>query len=323
MEHSRSHCSRSRVGNLSFVRLHLLVFLLFFAPTCAGARTCDYRVVEEATYSAFNLTALGLNGSTSIAMNGDFSGAHGRAQSIQSFVAQSEAYVRNLAVTGIAPKVHDGVNTTDMITLDIELPVDWKLMARGCAGCWNDTLASAVADALAMRIKVAHDVFPHATIALYGITHNTKVGSASLGGYERAASLGAFDALDFMVPVLYLGPGMNASAHTHDALTSASTLRTRDGRAIPMAPFLSWIYFGNGEEARCAVPTSATLAIIAVIEALNGELEPQPLPIPIVSFWFGSDVDTVNHTHGCADVEPLEWLSEGIVPMSCLPSSAA
>ena len=138
MEHSRSHCSRSRVGNLSFVRLHLLVFLLFFAPTCAGARTCDYRVVEEATYSAFNLTALGLNGSTSIAMNGDFSGAHGRAQSIQSFVAQSEAYVRNLAVTGIAPKVHDGVNTTDMITLDIELPVDWKIMARGCAGCWND-----------------------------------------------------------------------------------------------------------------------------------------------------------------------------------------
>ena len=64
--------------------LLLLIAHLFFTPTCAAARTCDYRVVEEATYSAFNLTALGLNGSTSIAMNGDFSGAHGRAQSIES-----------------------------------------------------------------------------------------------------------------------------------------------------------------------------------------------------------------------------------------------
>ena len=91
-----------------------------------------------------------------------------------------------------------------------------------------------------------------------------------------------------------------------------------------MAPFLSWIYFGTGKEARCAVPTSETLDILAVIEALNGELEPQPLPIPVVSFWFGSDADTVNRTHGCADVEPLEWLTEGkFVPANCLPGSAA
>jgi hypothetical protein len=80
-----------------------------------------------------------------------------------------------------------------------------------------------------MRIKVVQSIFAHATAGLYGITKS----SASIGGYVRAASLGAFDTLGYTVPVLYIGPGMNATLHTHDVLTSASTLRTRKGRAIP------------------------------------------------------------------------------------------
>jgi hypothetical protein len=281
------------------------------------AGTCDYRIVEESKYSSFNVSALGFNTSESICMNGGYSGAGGHSQSIELFVAESEEHIHKLAVTYMVPRARDGVNSTNMIILDIEQPVDWKLLGRGCADCWNDTLATAVADALALRIKVVQSIFPHATVGLYGITTNTK-SSASLDGYVRAASLGAFDTLDYMVPVLYLGPGMNATSHTHDVLTSASTLRTRKGRAIPMAPVISWIFFGSGKESRCAVPAAKTHAIINVIETLNSLVEPQPLPIPVVSFWFGSDSDTVNLTH-CDKVDPLTWLTEGhYVPARCL-----
>jgi hypothetical protein len=308
----------------------MLIILAFFAASVisqdsnsdrnqsAGfAGTCDYRIVEESKYSSFDVSALGLTSSKSICMNGYYSGADGRSQSIEVFVAESEAHIRKLAVTEMIPRVRNGVNSTNMIILDIERPVDWKLLARGCADCWNDTLATAVADALAMRIKVVQSIFPHATVGLYGITKS----SASIDGYVRAASLGAFDTLDYIVPVLYLGPGMNATLHTHDVLTSASTLRTRKGRAIPMAPVISWIFFGSGNKSRCAVPAAETHAIIDVIETLNSRLSPrrQLLPIPVVSFWFGSDNDTVNRTH-CDEVDPLKWLTEGrYVPARCLP----
>jgi hypothetical protein len=136
------------------------------------------------------------------------------------------------------------------------------------------------------------------------------------GPCSRAAALGAF----YTVPVLYLGPGMNASAHTIDVLTSSSMIRTRAGAAVPMAPLLSWIFFGPGSpQSRCAVPVAETQSVLDAVVKLNNMLEPQPLPIPVVSFWSGSDADTVNTTH-CSPVAQLAYLTGGhFVPARCLP----
>ena len=155
--------------------------------------TCDYRLVQEHRYSSLDLSDAGFSTNKSICMNGDFSGAHGPSQSIEAFVAQTEDYVRSLAVTRMLPLVNSGNMTTNMIILDIERPVEWKLFDPATQGCYNATLAAQVAGAVAMRVAVAHEVFPHATIALYGTTVNTR--PDTMAGYQRAAALGAFDGL--------------------------------------------------------------------------------------------------------------------------------
>ena len=273
-----------------------------------GKETCDYRLVQEAKYSAFNLSSVGIATKRSICMNGYMSGAGGT--SIEAFVAQSEDDVRARAIKYILPRVQGGTNTTNQIILDIEKPVERRKFhhPRNCspesAPCYNDTLAAAVAKALALRVSVAHDVFPHATISLYGTTVNTE--PWAMGGYLRMAALGAYDGLDYIVPVLYLGQGMNATNHTEYVLTASSLLK------IPMAPLMSWIWFG-GHGTGCVVSFAQAHEMLDVLARWDAT------QLPVVSFWSGSDTAGHNACAGHLNISQFEWLSQGkLVPERCL-----
>ena len=280
-----------------------------------GKATCDYRLVQESKYSGFNLSSVGITTDTSICMNGFMSGAGGT--SIEAFVAQSEEYVRALAIKDILPKVKGGANTTSQIMLDIEKPVDRRKFhhpGRNCPNkpCYNDTLAAAVAKALALRVKVAHDVFPHAKISLYGTTVNTE--PWEMGGYLRMAALGAYDGVDYIVPVLYLGTGMNATNHTSYVLSASSMITDTSGTPIPMAPLMSWIWFGNPHRG-CEISFAQAHEMLDVIATWN------ETRLPIVSFWSGSDTSGSNTTCGAGhpSLTQFEWMTQAqIVPERCL-----
>ena len=252
-------------------------------------------------------------------MNGYMSGADGNTQSIEAFVSQSEAFVRAHAIKYILPRVHGGVNTTAQIILDIEKPVDRAKFhdpsSNNCLPknqpCYNDTLASAVAQALAMRVRVAHDVFPRATIGLYGTTVNTE--PWKMDGYQRMARFGAYDGVDFSVPVLYLGRGMNATNHTSYVLSASSLLKKTTGEPIPMVPLMSWIWFGKG--LNCEVTKVQVHEMLDVIATWDAK------QLPVVSWWSGSDTSGHSACPGHPNISQYDWLTTmDLVPSRCLPN---
>ena len=114
------------------------------------------------------------------------------------------------------------------------------------------------------------------------------------------------------MPVLYLGPGMNATNHTLEVLEASSMLRDSAGKPLPMAPLMSWIFFGPGKDSRCAVPFAELHKVLDVVATYDAA------QLPVVSWWSGSDAGTPNVCNGW-NVSQLEWLTEGkLVPERCL-----
>ena len=272
----------------------------------AATTTCDFRLVEETRYTSFNLASLGLNTrGKSLCANGYFSGTHGGNETLDDFLAQSEAYIRNETLK-LIPALAGGAQSTDLVVLDIEKPVDFQALWQ-----YDDSLLASVVAALRMRVRVVRSLVPHAPLALYG--QHTSSNATVAAGYTRAVQLGLFDDVDYLAPVLYLGSThQNASHFAEEQLgATARFLTTSKGAHIPMAPLLSWLLFPS----RVVASYAQTRDLLDAIDRLSGVLQPQPNPLPIVHFWSGRDNDT--SANGTAQ---LEWLSGGnIVPKRCLP----
>jgi hypothetical protein len=132
-----------------------------------------------------------------------------------------------------------------------------------------------------------------------------------------AAAVGLFDDVDFLVPVLYLGGGMNAADHTRTVMQSSAQITDSHGNHIPLAPMLSWVYFSNGTDNNCAVSQSDVTAVVNTIEQLKVEWATTGtnITVPVVQLWSGQDAET----SACADHTSQEqWLKNTkIVPDNC------
>ena len=169
--------------------LHATLVTLAVAGT-----TCDFRATEETRYTAFNLTSLGINTKgRSICANGYFSGSTGHPQTLSDFLGQSEEYVRTQTLK-LVPALAGGAETTDLIVLDIEYPVQYNDLWQ-----YPDSLLASVVAAVRMRVQVARSIVPHAPLSFYGqhISSNATIAE----GYARAAKLGLYDDVDYLVPV--------------------------------------------------------------------------------------------------------------------------
>jgi hypothetical protein len=282
------------------------VFLLAVA-----AASCDYRLVEETKYTSFNLSALGLNErGRSLCANGFYSGTLGPPQTLDDFLAQSEGYIRNETLKLIT-KLAGGNETNDLVILDLESPLHYNDLWH-----YNDSRLQSVVSAVRMRVRVVRGLVPRARLALYGQTAQDNATVAA--GYARAARLGMWDAVDYLVPVLYLGSDNENATHLAELrLRATAAITTSRGAHIPMAPLLSWVHFPSG----CAAPYKQTHDVLDTIRRLRAVLPPQPNPLPIVHLWSGKDNETSSADASCAmaATTQLAWLrGANIVPSSCL-----
>eukprot|EP00937_MAST-01D_sp_MAST-1D-sp2_P006381 g6381.t1 len=289
-------------------------FCRLFLPVLVAA-TCDYRLVEESKYSSFSVHSLGLSVNRSICMNDYFSTSH-NDMTLKDVIDASNDTIRTNALK-IAEHAHNGTNTTSLIILDVEYPVQYNQM-------WfqNDTMLADIVLAVRRRVQITRQLFPRAPVALYD--EQCSSNKTVIAGYRRAAALGLWDDVTYLVPVLYLGsPAQNATNHTNEVLTStAAGKMTSRGGAIPMAPLLSWKFFPSD----CAVPFDSMHDILRAIEQLSAMLPPQPTPIPVVHLWSGKDNETSaqrskdNKTCVVPPIAQRDWLERArVVPQRCLP----
>lgn len=272
-------------------------------------RGCDYRLTEQAKYSSFQLQHLGIFTNRSICVNGVFFGA-GKGISIFDFLSYNESYLHNKIFKSVVAMVKNGLETTNLIILDIETPVHPRDFVN-----YNDTFLKDVVNALKLRLSVTRNIFPFAKLGLYATTVNPT--NDSITGYQRASRLGLFDNVDYLVPVLYLGTNMNATEHTNQVLRETATLTDTQKHHIPMAPLLSWMYFG-GAKTHCAVDYDKNHAIIEMIIMMNNTLKPSGL-INMVQMWSGKDNETTNATTCGSSITQRTWIEHAqIVPLECV-----
>jgi hypothetical protein len=155
--------------------------------------TCDFRLAESTQYSNWSsqLGALGVTTNTAININGEHLGS-GNTVSLAAFLAQTATQVRAMVRAQVLPIVLGGVNSTNLLVIDVENP------ARPDA-LWsfhNSTLLQRVVRALRLRIAVLREIFPRATISYYGAPTRLHIAKASLG-YQKASALGLFDELNY------------------------------------------------------------------------------------------------------------------------------
>eukprot|EP01044_Picomonas_judraskeda_P010451 COSAG03_NODE_1344_length_4287_cov_2823.215377_3_plen_238_part_00 len=197
--------------------------------------------------------------------------------------------------------------------MDLESPVN-----PGNLSAYNASELARVVKAIRLRVCLTRQIFPRATLGIYGTTIGIWL-PGSEQGLLAAAKLGLFDDIDYLIPVLYLGKGMDAAAHTETVLRASAKVTDSTGKFVPMAPLLSWIYFGAADN-DCAVSQADTTAVVQTIEKLKAEWDPSRNgSIPIVQLWSGSDAET----SACADKESQhKWLeTTKIVPANCIPAA--
>lgn len=286
------------------------------------ALSCDYRLVEETRYSTFGthfLGSIGLTSGSSLCTNAYISGLNPN-MTLQDFVNQNASQIRALAEADLLPVVNRTPGS--LVVLDIEKPVLYDTM-----GTWNASLLQHVVAAVRMRVNVVKALLPGVNVALYNQHVPAANDTQAWDGYKRASQLGLWDDVSHLVPVLYLGGEVDAGAWAQEQLTLASQISNSTGHHVPLAPFLSWKYFGTKRGvAGCAVTPSDAAALIDAIEAVATQIPPQPTPIPIVHWWAGTDMEyantTVDHKACPINYTQASWLrAVRVVPAHCKPFS--
>ena len=146
----------------------MIILLLQAIISSSAARVCNFSYAVEHSYSAVNLTALGISTRDVWYINGEILGA---GSTIHDFVKQTDDEVQHKLISyvtkGQGRGIDGGFNTTNAIVLDIETPVQLLPLL----GDWlrtNTSLFDQVVQAYARRLRVTTTVFPRARVGLYG-----------------------------------------------------------------------------------------------------------------------------------------------------------
>ena len=288
-----------------------------------GSIPCDgYWLVEESDagdYSKLNVSSLGFQTNRSVCTNADDSLA-GKSVTLAEYLEAKHSDVTKSIKENLLPHVRGGAATMDLVIQDLESP---KGIHPRLYGELNDTQLAKVVQATRLRIQVARELMPNASLALYATAVNAS--SSAITGYRRAAKLGLWDQLTHLIPVLYTGPNMHGSglqASVKERLDASIAIVPSDGRKLPLAPVLSWRMFGAGRDADCAVSPANLASDLADIREWDAA---HPGRIQALQWWSGTDhdADGKNGSSSCGGVPQvsyLEWLTTArIVPASCLP----
>ena len=167
----------------------------------------------------------------------------------------------------------------DLLVLDMEPrypdptnPGKQISFSPGNLGRYNPERQAELVEGYVRRIIAARDVLvggqSSAKLGLYGVIVPDGKGEVDarfrqrMEGYGRAGTLGLYDFVDFLVPVLYHRFGPNdvpanggfdmeklhrwIGQSTRQAIVSTQRLRRRNGQTIPVAPILTfWVANGN------------------------------------------------------------------------------
>ncbi len=191
--------------------------------------------------------ALSVGGSALVAGKSDAEKDEPKEKPIARFLDTDDDKIRKRFAAYLKTHAIDA-QTTDWIVLDMEHPVHPSDLGQA----EYDTNRDKLIEAFKRRIAIAREALPKARLSLYGVVVGNSRGlvenegfKTSMKGYQRAAELGMFDALDYLVPVIYQrwGPDdriyKTLEEYTRQTVKMSATLKRKDGSSIPLAPLLS------------------------------------------------------------------------------------
>ena len=221
---------------------------------------------------------------------------------------------------GHGQNISGGFNTTNIIVLDVETPVNLKLL--GTFMQQNMTQFQAIVAAYKMRLAVVRSMFPQSSaIGIYGSPNGPDAFkdenfTLSMEGYRAAAKLGLFDYVDMLVPVLYFGNNDTDPRHdegvfnfTKTTMDAANSIVRSDGSPIPIYANTKFTYgHGNGVTPGSWVEKDTTHKLIAILEAYPR--------LARVMYWFYPDFYPKQPD---ANPELVEWWfrTRTPVPAAC------
>jgi hypothetical protein len=237
---------------------------------------------------------------------------------VQEFVEMSVSDIRGCMRRYLAkhPDLHP--DTTGVVILDLEHPVN----PRDLGGYLrNRKLYERIVRAFRVRISVAREALPRATLGLYGTVTTYPNGRDTsehartrMAGYRAAVELGLYDHLDVLVPSIYLAAGptdplaRRLDAYTRLAIAQSRSLTRSDGTPIPLFPLLGFRVYESGSNHRREIavdldperPLEATLARQVAILREEG--------IRAFGFWSRTDELEAPNPRGRTIMEHFELL---------------
>ena len=188
----------------------------------------------------------------------------------------------------------------------------------------DPTLQAALIQAYITRINVAREVlrekWPTIRLGLYGVVVPDGQGEADdvfqqrMRGYCRGRDLGMFDAVDYLVPVLYnrFGPSDVVlpsgdidldrlhrwiGRATHQAMSNSQRLTRRNARRIPLAPVLTFWVANRPSDHNDKVVAPETMSV-------QLEILQEYRSVKTIVFWSGPETSAEMQESGR---EPLDF----------------
>eukprot|EP01043_Picozoa_sp_COSAG02_P058090 COSAG02_NODE_7170_length_3138_cov_113.769231_1_plen_327_part_00 len=266
-----------------------------------GEGTCDFRLVEENRLSAWSeeLREIGVRGDNSLCIAGlAMTNWHNPNATfdLDRFCTVTREELLVFVHSKVLPVLNNDTEWRGLLTMDLENEVRPDLFHA-----FDDTKLAAVVEAMKLRVSVLREVLPHAGVSMYavpspfenltGLPQSDRLINTSTRfeiaaqGYQRASRLGLFDEMAYTSPSLYMGPNWNHREITTAVLKLSESVTTSAGKPLPLAPYLSWVYFGGAKAVglRCEVPAEV---MAEQVKILMGQPKER---VPIVQWWLGQD----------------------------------
>lgn len=288
-------------------------------------------------------------GNNAWSIQGQYLGAprftNGQNTTVEQFLAWTQSDVEDelesyLADINSGPSIILDPNTSDILVLDIEHPIhpkDWGKYydEKGVVKFWN------LMNGFKIRIAAAREIFPNAQLGLYGVVVPMSKGGTGgpwpsrLNGYESAGTLGVYDGLDYLIPVVYSrwsyenGEIFQAGIErmVSQAIDTAGSLLNSSGEETPVFPLTNF-YIANGSSLYHGYKAEPA-ALSIIVSAIESELGTDG----VYGFWNGvqgGDADNLPVQNLCNGGVACDPFSSWTIPCylyglygssTCLPSS--
>jgi hypothetical protein len=239
---------------------------------------CDFRFSLQGRYpSTLDLSAFGIS-NTAVTIHG-FALHAGHGIDEDEFIRKKVPEITEALNSYLDNRPQLNPAPNHLIILDMEPsypdpknPTDQVNFAPKDLGEYDERQQVKLVRAYIRRIRVARKVlrkrFPKVKLGLYGVVVPMGKGQENeafhkrMQAYRRAGELGMYDLIDCLVPVLYNGFGPSdvslpdeldklhgwIEKATRQAIANTQELTRRNGKAIPMAPILTF-WVNNGRSA--------------------------------------------------------------------------